>query len=166
MGLGAFCARCGDGSGRHSSCWGSPTRARPSSDGGPRLIPTARVPRLWRGGPPRRGRGSAPWRLARKCQRRAPTDPRPRATSTRCLPLFAAHSRAAAVLYRLRPTAARRRRMSRRCLPTLGIRIARSNTICRQQPARGSRRARGHPRRPAKKARRRCQLKVQWEACP
>ena len=74
-GWGAFCARRRDGFGRHSSCWGSATRLRPSSDGGPRLIPMARVPRLWRGEPPRRRRGSAPWRLARKCQRRAPTNP-------------------------------------------------------------------------------------------
>jgi hypothetical protein len=88
------------------------------------------------------------------------------ATSTRYLPLSAAHSRAVAVPQRLRPTAARRRRMCGRCLPALGIRIARSSTISRQQPARGSRRTRGYPRRPAKKASLRCQLKVRWAACP
>jgi hypothetical protein len=57
-------ARRRDLSGRHSSCWGSPTRLRPSSEGGRRLIPMARVPRLWRGEPARRRRGSAPYRLA------------------------------------------------------------------------------------------------------
>jgi hypothetical protein len=76
-----------------------PTRLRPSSDGAPRLIPTARVPRHDVGS--HRGGGAAACRgglqePARKCQRRAPTDPRSRTILTRCLPLFAAQSRAAA----------------------------------------------------------------------
>jgi len=136
-----------------------------SREGGRRLIPMARVPRLWRGEPPRRRRGSAPWRLAgtvSKTCANGPASTRPQRGICRCL----LHSRAVAVPQRLRPTAARRRRMCGRCLPALGIRIARSSTISRQQPARGSRRTRGYPRRPAKKASLRCQLKVRWAACP